>query len=65
MNNFFLAGLLSIGIIALSACKESVDLKSSTYNSSQTTSTSTTIRISSQDPNCNRRCTNGRKASQA
>jgi len=51
MNNLFSAGLLSISVIALSGCKESVDFKSSTYSSNHTTnSTSTTTLTSGQTP---------------
>ena len=51
MNNFFSAGLLTISVIALSGCKESVDLKSGTYSSSHTgDATSTTTQTNSHAP---------------
>ena len=38
MNNLFSVGLLTISIIALNGCKESVDLSSNTYRTSQSAS---------------------------
>ena len=39
MNNLFSAGLLTISVIALNGCKESVDLKSGTYSNNDTPAT--------------------------
>lgn len=51
MNNLFSAGLLTISVIALNGCKESVDLRSHAYSSSQTAnSIPTTTRATNQAP---------------